>query len=259
MKDFDRKKYLKIRDLLKNQNTICLSADCPNRYECFSNGTATFLLLGDVCTRNCKYCDVKHGVPEKVDESEIKRVFEIVKELKLKYVVLTSVTRDDLKDSGANHFVKLIKKLKDVEVEVLIPEMNDENLKKIIDSNPFVINHNIETVKRLFSEIRPEGDYHKSIDLLKQIKGVSKSGFMVGLGETIEEIKDTLNDLKEANVDIVTIGQYLKPQSGNYEIKKVYSNEDFKEIEDYAKELNFKKVFVGKYVRSSYHADEITK
>ncbi|MBN2423101.1 lipoyl synthase [Candidatus Woesearchaeota archaeon] len=266
------KNYGKIKKLLSQGclHTICEEAACPNRGECWDSGTATFLILGDTCTRNCKYCNVNHGTPKELDEEEPKKLAETVKKLNLKYAVITSVTRDDLDDGGASVFVECVAEIRKLtpncRIEILIPDFrfNENSLNLVINSKPFVINHNIEVVELLFSEIRPEGNYKESLKLLKKIKQLNKeqltkSGFMIGLGETDENIKKTLNDLKEHDVDIITIGQYLQPSLKNAEVKKYYTPEEFKEFKKYALSLGFKHVESAPLVRSSYHAGNTVK
>jgi lipoyl synthase len=261
--------YNYLSNLIKENNlhTICNEAKCPNIAECFSKKTATFLLLGDICTRNCLYCNVKHGIPEKVDGRQAKQIAESVKVLGLKYIVLTSVSRDDLQDGGARTFIEVIKQIRkmnsNVRIELLTPDFISE-IPRIIQADPDVFGHNIETVKRLFPEIRPQADYTKSLMFLRQIKEfnhrqTTKSGLMIGLGETKEEIIETLNDLKKARVDIITIGQYLQPRKDLIAVKKYYTPEEFKEFEIIAKEIGFMKVFSGPLVRSSYHAEELVE
>jgi len=259
--------YNKLISLIsQNQiHTICQEAKCPNIAECFAKKTATFLILGDICTRNCLYCNVKHGKPIKVDCKEPEKVAEAVKKLGLKYIVITSVTRDDLQDGGARMFIETIKEIRkvnpEIKIELLTPDFQ-EQIKKILAFSPDVFGHNIETVKRLFPAIRPQANYLKSLVFLKQIKEynpsqLTKSGLMIGLGETKEEIIETLNDLKKAKVDIITIGQYLQPRKELAEVKKFYSPEEFKEFEQIGKEIGFLRVFSAPLVRSSYHADEL--
>ena len=261
--------YIKMKSLLREAklHTICEEAKCPNIAECFGSGTAVFLILGDVCTRNCKYCYVKHGIPKKLNLNEPKDVSESVKKLGLNYVVITSVTRDDLEDGGSKAFSNTVKEIrksnKNCKVEVLIPDFKGDynSLKKVIDSEPDVINHNIEVVKDLFSEIRPEGNYDLSINLLKNVKKINnkmitKSGFMVGLGENKSQIIKTMEDLRDANVDFLTIGQYLQPSNNHAEIKRYYAPKEFDELKEIAIKLGFKHVESGPLVRSSYHARE---
>jgi lipoic acid synthetase len=260
--------YVKMKSLLRNSklHTICEEAKCPNIAECFGSGTAVFLILGDNCTRNCKYCNVKHEKPLPLNPDEPKDVAESVKELNLKYVVITSVTRDDLDDGGADVFyntVLEIKKLnKDCKIEVLIPDFqgNLKSLKKVIDSYPNIINHNIEVVKDLFPTIRPEGSYNTSLDILKNIRKIdnkikTKSGFMVGIGENEDQINQTMDDLRMSNVNFLTIGQYLQPTNNHAEIIKYYTPKEFENLKKIALKLGFEHVESGPLVRSSYHAE----
>jgi len=261
--------FVKMKSLLRNAklHTICEEAKCPNIAECFSCGTAVFLILGDTCTRNCRYCNVKYGKPSPINLDEPKDVAGSVKQLGLKYVVITSVTRDDLDDGGAEVFFNCVNEVKKINkkstVEVLIPDFKGkiDDLEKVLSSKPDVVNHNIEVVEELFTEIRPEGDYKTSLNLLKNIKKIdknifSKSGFMIGLGENHDQISRTLNDLKEVNVDFLTIGQYLQPSKDHAKIKKYYSPEEFEEFKNIAYKLGFKHVESGPLVRSSYHAEK---
>ena len=261
--------FVKMKSLLRNTklHTICEEAKCPNIAECFGCGTSVFLILGDTCTRNCKYCNVKHGIPQALNSAEPKDVAESVKQLDLRYVVITSVTRDDLCDGGASVFYNAVmetKKLnKNCKVEVLIPDFKGDisSLKQVIDSEPDVINHNIEVAEEMFPEIRPEGDYKTSLELLKNIKKINKnmktkSGFMVGIGETKKQIIKTIRDLKNADVDFLTIGQYLQPTRNHAEIKMYYTPEEFEEFKEIAIEMGFKHVESGPLVRSSYHAEK---
>lgn len=260
--------FVKMKSLLRNAklNTICEEAKCPNIAECFGSGTAVFLILGDICTRNCGYCNVKHGKPFPLNTNEPKNVAESVKILGLKYTVITSVTRDDLLDGGASIFYKTVKEIKKLnkncKVEVLIPDFKGslESLKKVIDSNPDVVNHNIEVVEELFPLIRPEGDYKRSLFLLKNIKKINnkmktKSGFMIGLGETKNQILQTMKDLRKEDVNFLTIGQYLQPTKKHIEIKKYYTPKQFYELKKIAYKLGFEHVESAPLVRSSYHAE----
>ncbi len=264
------KDFVKMKKLLRSTklHTICEEAKCPNISECFNNGTAVFLILGDICTRNCKYCNVKHGEPLLLNPNEPRDVALSVKELDLDYVVITSVTRDDLSDGGAKVFYDAVLKVRDLnpdcKIEVLIPDFKGKlnSLKKVIESRPDVINHNIEVVEGLFSSIRPEGDYHTSLKILKNIKKFdknikSKSGFMVGFGENKEQIVKTMNDLIKADVDFLTIGQYLQPSNKHAEIKKYYTPKEFEELKDIGLKMGFKHVESAPLVRSSYHAKEV--
>jgi lipoic acid synthetase len=262
--------YGKVKSILEESklHTICQEAKCPNMAECFGNGTAVFLILGDICTRNCRYCNVKHGKPLELNQEEPIDVADSVKQLGLKYVVVTSVTRDDLDDGGANVFYRTVreirKKNENCKIEVLIPDFKGDidSLKKVIEADPDVINHNIEVVERLFPLIRPEGNYNRSLDLLKNIKQFSntiksKSGFMIGIGETNKEIYQTMIDLINNNVDYLTIGQYLQPSKNHVSIDKYYTPDDFLNFKNKALELGFLHVESGPLVRSSYHAEKV--
>ena len=260
--------YSKIKSLLEGStHTICEEARCPNLGECWGKGTATFLILGKICTRDCKYCNVKHGTPSKVDAKEPEKIASIVEKLGLKYIVITSVTRDDLKDGGARTFketVKAIRKVSKARIdEVLTPDLGDTgSIRSVISAEPDVFAHNIEVVERLFPTLRPQGDYKRSMMLLKRVKEIdpkqiTKSGLMVGLGETKEEIIKTMRTLRLAKVDIMTIGQYLQPREDLAEVKKYYTPKEFSEFRNIGREVGFKKVFSGPLVRSSYHAEEI--
>jgi len=256
-----------VKDLLANLNlnTVCQSAKCPNIFECFSKKTATFMLMGNICTRNCAFCGVRSGKPQNLDKFEPKNIAKAVKEMGLSYIVLTSVTRDDLEDGGAKHFAKTVKEIKNTDpnlkVECLIPDFkgSKENLKILLDEKPDVLNHNLETIKRNYKTIRDQASYSKSLAILKNSKDINpevltKSGFMLGLGEEIEEILELLHDLESTNCDIVTIGQYLQPSKENYPVQKYYSGEEFEKIKNLAGNFNFKSVVAGIFVRSSYEA-----
>jgi lipoic acid synthetase len=263
------KNYQKINSLVRehNLNTVCQEARCPNKGECWDKGTATFLILGDSCTRNCNYCNVQHNTSNTINTLEPISIANTIKKLNLNYAVITSVTRDDLEDGGANHFAKTIEKIKKLtncKVEVLTPDFqNDVNsIKTITNTNPDVFAHNIEVVKPLFQKLRPQGSYNNSINFLKNIKSINKniktkSGLMIGFGETKQDIINTLKDLKRANVDILTIGQYLQPRKDLHKIEKYYTPEEFKELEQTAKDLGFKHVYSGPLVRSSYNAEKV--
>jgi len=261
------KEYHRIKSLLSSSrlHTICEEAKCPNIAECFGKGTATFLILGDVCTRNCTYCNVKKGTPRKIDSAEPERVARIVKKLNLHYVVITSVTRDDLPDGGADIFVQTNQEIKELspktKIEALIPDFkgNLDSLKKTIDAKPYVLGHNLETVERLFPTVRSQGDYRRSLNLLEDAKEMNphlliKSGIMVGMGEMREEIVEAMKDLREVGCGIFTIGQYLQPSLNHLSISKYYSPEEFKEFKEIGKELGFLHIESGPLVRSSYHA-----
>jgi lipoic acid synthetase len=262
--------YQKVKTLLRSAklHTICEEARCPNIAECFGCGTAVFLILGNICTRGCQYCNVTHGTPGSLNKNEPRDVAESVKKLGLKYVVVTSVTRDDLKDGGAGVFSETVQEIRRVNnqcrIEVLIPDFKGDRvaLQNVVDAAPDVINHNIEVVEKLFPVIRPQGDYQRSLSVLKMIKTMNgqmmtKSGFMVGLGETLEQIYATMQDLRAANVDFLTIGQYLQPTKNHAEIKKYYSPQEFQEFKKTALELGFQHVESGPLVRSSYHAKNV--
>ena len=272
IKPFKRIEYSKALNFLQKKQikTICIEANCPNRYECFSKKSSAFLILGKNCTRDCRYCNVKKIKPEQVDKNEPKRIANAVHSLNLKYAVITSVARDDLTDGGARQFVKVInaikKKSKTCKIEILIPDFNGNktSLSLVLSAKPFVINHNIEAVKRIFKKVRPMGDYKTSLMLLKRIKEINpqqitKSGFMLGLGEKNKDMLSTLIDLKKSLVDIITIGQYLSPSPKHYPVKKYYSKKEFEQIKKIAQKVGFKKVFCGQLVRSSYHAEEAMK
>ena len=264
------KSFVRMKKLLRSAklHTICEEARCPNIAECFGNGTAVFLILGDICTRSCKYCNVKHGKPMPLNQTEPRDVAESVKELGLKYVVVTSVTRDDLVDGGASVFYETVRGIKNLnnscKVEVLIPDFkgDSKSLEKVVSAEPNVVNHNIEVVEDLFPTIRPEGDYKISLKVLKTVKEINpstctKSGFMIGLGESKEQILKTMKDLLNADVDFLTIGQYLQPTKDHAEIEKYYTPEEFEEFKKMALNIGFKHVESGPLVRSSYHAEKV--
>lgn len=257
-----------ITNLLREKRlvTVCEEAKCPNRNECFSNKTATFMILGHICTRNCRYCDVTSGRPDAnvVDDSD--QIVEAIDVMGLNYVVVTSVDRDDLPDGGAFQFVKTIEKVKakGAQIEVLTPDFQFDwaAVKKVVDAKPDVYNHNIEAPRRIFKRVRPIGSYEKSLALLQQVKGfdpemTTKSGLIVGMGETKEEVFETLRDLRAADVDIVTIGQYLRPTKKQIEMVRYVHPDEFKEYTEYGLALGFKEVYAGPFVRSSYHAAEV--
>ena len=259
-----------MRELLRSLSlhTVCEEARCPNIGECFARKTATFMILGDRCTRNCKFCAVKKGNPSPLDLREPENVAKAVNKLRLKYVVITSVTRDDLNDGGANQFAKTIEEVKkinkEVKIEVLIPDFKGSlaSLKKVIEAKPFVLNHNVETVPRLYSEVRPQANYIRSLKLLERSKELNssiytKSGLMVGLGETSNEIIEVMKDLRKVKCDVLTIGQYLRPSIKHLPVKKYIRPEKFQEYEKIGRSLGFLSVISGPFVRSSYRAEEI--
>lgn len=257
-----------VRKILKENclNTVCDGARCPNKNECYQKNTATFLIMGNVCTRNCRYCNITCEKPQPLDKSEPKNISKAVKELGLKYVVITSVTRDDLPDGGAEHFDKCLKEIKtltpNVKIEILTPDFkgNTKALDTIISAAPDVFNHNIEVVERIFKTARPQGDYQKSLEVLKYVKENSnittKSGLMVGLGETFEDVEKTLLNLKNVGCDIVTIGQYIPPSKAHFQLDRFYTIEEFEQLKILAKKVGIKNYQIGPLVRSSYNAHE---
>jgi len=266
-------KVLEQMDLLLkelNLHTVCDSALCPNRGECFKEGTATFMILGNICTRNCKFCAVEKGEPLSLDSEEPYHIAQAAKYLNLKHIVVTSVTRDDLPDGGAKHFAQTIIEVKKIlsesTIEVLVPDFQGfwEALQIIIDAHPEVINHNIETVARLYKLVRPKAIYKRSLELLRQVKIrskniISKSGIMVGLGEEKEEVIKAMKDLREVDCDILTIGQYLKPSPHHLKVSEYIHPDKFEEYQKIGMSLGFKYVASAPLVRSSYHAGEILK
>lgn len=246
-------------------NTICESACCPNRHECYVQKTATFLILGDTCTRSCRFCCVKKGRPASPDPAEPEHVVQAVAQLGLRYVVITSVTRDDLPDGGAAHFKAVIDAVYShdpaIKIEVLIPDFkgNDSALGIVVASNINVLNHNLETVPRLYSKVRPEADYQRSVDLLKKSHTIrpnllTKSGLMLGLGESREEILEVMETLRGANCSILTLGQYLQPSHDQFEVSRFIEPEEFAFYKEAGEHLGFRQVVSGPKVRSSYHA-----
>lgn len=259
----------KLRTLLSDSDihTVCEEALCPNRGECFSNNTATFLLMGDVCTRSCGFCATKTGRPEALDPEEPQKIVEAVRKLDLRYVVLTSVNRDELPDGGALHFVKVIQALwefdSSLKIEVLIPDFQGKHyaLNLISEATPTVINHNIESTPRLYLQVRPQANYQQSLDVLnyfkdKNPKAITKSGLMVGLGETVEEVTQVLKDLRKNQVNIITIGQYLSPSKKHLPVREYVSLEKFQTYQQIGMEIGFNKVVSGPMVRSSYLAEK---
>ncbi len=248
--------------------TVCDEANCPNRMECFSKRTATFMILGSVCTRSCTFCNIATGAGQEIDKLEPGHIADAVKALGLKYVVVTSVTRDDLPDGGAFHFADVIREIKkvsaEVAIEVLIPDFkgNRDALNTVIEAKPVIINHNIETVPRLYSEVRPQAKYSQSLELLKRVKETTdkiytKSGMMVGLGETQEEVLQSLRDLREAKCDFLTIGQYLAPSKQHHPVIEYVHPDVFEIYKKAAMKMGFKDAACGPLVRSSYKAHEM--
>lgn len=258
-----------VAELLKKENlhTICESAHCPNLGECWERHTATFLILGNLCTRNCGFCAVPKGQPLPVDEHEPESVLAAVKAMGLRYVVITSVTRDDLIDGGAEIFARTTRLIKDynseIKVEVLIPDFKGEAepLQKVLTSGPDILNHNLETVERIYPVInRPKTNYRRSLKVIKMAKdngAITKSGLMVGLGETREELRQTMQDLRENGCDLLTIGQYLQPSLKHQPVARYYDPEEFEKLREMALELGFLEVVSGPLVRSSYLADKL--
>ncbi len=252
----------------KNLHSVCEEASCPNIGECFSKGTATFMIMGDLCTRRCPFCDVAHGRPKPLDQDEPRHLGETIAALKLKYVVITSVDRDDLRDGGSQHFVDCIRAVRELspetKIEILTPDFRgrlDRALEILNTCPPDVMNHNLETVPRLYQQARPGSDYHHSLKLLKDFKAVhrnipTKSGVMLGLGETDEEILAVMRDLRAHDVDMLTLGQYLQPSQHHHPVMRYVHPGVFKDFEQQAQAMGFAHAACGPMVRSSYHADE---
>lgn len=263
----------KVRHMLRNNklHTVCEEAACPNLPECFGHGTATFMILGQVCTRRCPFCEVGHGRPLPVDEQEPAHLAEAAESMKLKYVVITSVDRDDLRDGGAKHFSDCVRAVRearpDIKVEILTPDFRGRMeiaLDELSVSPPDVFNHNMETVPRLYKQARPGADYQWSLDLIKLFGArhptiPTKSGLMVGLGETVEELKETMRDLRAHGCRMLTIGQYLAPSSSHLPVERYYPPEEFEMLREYGESIGFEHVASGPLVRSSYHADQQAK
>ncbi|MFN5801772.1 MAG: lipoyl synthase [Burkholderiales bacterium] len=263
-------RFYEIKDILRANKlvTVCEEASCPNIGECFGKGTATFMIRGDKCTRRCPFCDVGHGRPDPLDTEEPLRLAKTIADLRLKYVVITSVDRDDLRDGGAGHFVACIDKVRELSpqttIEVLVPDFrgrDDRALDILKAAPPDVMNHNLETVPRLYKEARPGSDYAFSLNLLKKFKALfpqvpTKSGLMVGLGETDEEILQVMRDMREHNIDMLTIGQYLAPSNHHLPVRRYVHPDTFKMFEAQAYDMGFSHAAVGAMVRSSYHADQ---
>ena len=257
------------KEILRNRSlaSVCEEASCPNLPECFSRGTATFMIMGEICTRRCPFCDVAHGKPKPLDDNEPRNLASAIEEMKLTYVVITSVDRDDLKDSGASHFSRCIEEVKmsnpQIIVEVLVPDFRGRKeiaLRILSRTPPDVFNHNLETIPRLYKKVRPGADYAWSLSLLKSFRQLNpnvptKSGLMLGLGETLSEVRSVMSDLRENNVDMVTLGQYLQPSKQHLKVERFVSPEEFDDLADFGRSLGFKSVASGPLVRSSYHAD----
>jgi len=262
-------RFYEIKDVLRANQlvTVCEEASCPNIGECFGKGTATFMIMGDKCTRRCPFCDVGHGRPDPLDASEPDKLAKTIAQLQLKYVVITSVDRDDLRDGGAAHFVDCIRKTRALsphtQIEVLVPDFrgrDDRALEILKAAPPDVMNHNLETIPRLYKEARPGSDYQFSLNLLRKFKALfpevpTKSGLMVGLGETDEEILQVMRDMRTHGIDMLTIGQYLAPSTSHLPVRRYVHPDTFKMFETQAYAMGFKHAAVGAMVRSSYHAD----
>jgi lipoyl synthase len=259
--------YKEVFELMRNNtlNTVCEEAKCPNLAECWNRRTATFMILGDTCTRSCGFCNIKTGIPNFFDSDEPRRVAESVEKLNLKHVVITSVDRDELKDGGASLFsetVRLIRsKMPSTTIEILIPDFKGEkdSFEIILKTPPDILNHNLETVKRLYHGVRPQAKYERSLELISWFKGHglrTKSGIMVGIGEIKEEVLELISDLRDHGCDIITIGQYLQPTKGHLPVHRYVTLDEFKEYKDYGLSLGFKAVESSPLVRSSYHADK---
>ena len=259
----------RIKSLLRKHKlaSVCEEAQCPNLGECFSGGTATFMIMGEICTRRCPFCDVAHGRPNPLDENEPRELAEAIAEMKLKYVVVTSVDRDDLRDGGAQHFADCIRETRvrspKIRIEVLVPDFRGrmEVALDILEREaPDVFNHNLETVPSLYKQVRPGSDYAWSLELLKKYKQrrpdvLTKSGLMLGLGETAEELKQVMRDMRAHDIDMITLGQYLQPSRNHLPVSRFVPPQEFEDYGRYAEELGFKSVASGPLVRSSYHAD----
>ena len=262
-------KVLNLKKLIKKErlHTVCEEASCPNIGECFANGTATFMIMGALCTRRCPFCDVAHGRPLPLDTDEPRHLANAIDLMELSYVVITSVDRDDLRDGGADHFAKCVSAVRDqvgdIKIEILVPDFRGRMeiaLDNLLLSPPDVFNHNLETVPSLYAKVRPGSDYEWSLKLIRKFKEMSsdiptKSGLMLGLGESLEEIKLTLRDLRAHGCDMVTLGQYLQPSRSHLAVERFVTPEEFSELGRYAKSLGFRNVASGPLVRSSYHAD----
>jgi lipoic acid synthetase len=263
-------RFYEIKDVLRSNKlvTVCEEASCPNIGECFGKGTATFMIMGDKCTRRCPFCDVGHGRPDPLDVNEPANLAKTIAQLKLKYVVITSVDRDDLRDGGSQHFVDCIRQTRalspNTQIEILVPDFrgrDDRALDILKAAPPDVMNHNLETIPRLYREARPGSDYAFSLNLLKKFKSLvpgvpTKSGLMVGLGETDDEILAVMLEMRQHGIDMLTIGQYLAPSSSHLSVKRYVRPDTFKMFEVKAYEMGFKHAAVGAMVRSSYHADQ---
>jgi len=259
----------RIKQILRQRqlSSVCEEAQCPNLGECFSHGTATFMIMGDICTRRCPFCDVAHGKPVPLDTGEPRQLAEAIAEMSLRYVVITSVDRDDLRDGGAGHFAACVDAVReltpDTAIEILVPDFRGRMqiaLKQFVDSAPNVFNHNLETVPRLYRQARPGADYQWSLDLLKEFKAMhpsvpTKSGIMLGLGEAREEVEKVMQDLRDHDCEMLTLGQYLQPSRDHLPVERFVTPEEFDDLRVLGEQLGFSNVASGPMVRSSYHAD----
>lgn len=264
------KKFFEIKNILRDQkmHTVCEEASCPNIGECFSKGTATFMIMGDICTRRCPFCDVGHGRPNPLDADEPKHLAESVAAMKLRYVVITSVDRDDLRDGGAQHFADCISAIREkspqTKIEILVPDFRgrlDIALEILAQTPPDVLNHNLETHPSLYKKARPGADYKHSLELLRRYKAMmphipTKSGIMVGLGESDDDIREIMRDMREHHIEMITVGQYLQPSDGHLPVLRYVTPDQFKIFEQEAYAMGFTNAAIGAMVRSSYHADE---
>ena len=262
--------YVRVKGVIEREklHTVCMEARCPNVGDCFCAGTATFLIMGDVCTRNCRYCAVRSGAPGPADPTEPERVARAIAELGLRYAVITSVTRDDIPDGGAALFAATVRAIRGISphcrVEVLIPDFGqsmETSIERVMEAGPDVINHNIETVGSLFPSLRPRGDYRLSLRLLARVsssRAPAKSGLMLGLGESMDQVRATLEDLRRAGCSILTAGQYLRSRRENHPVERFYTPDEFERVRELAESMGFERVLAGPMVRSSYHAGELS-
>ena len=261
--------YSRLKHLMRelDLHTVCEEAHCPNVGECWEHGTATFMILGDVCTRNCAYCAVAHGRPPKYDLEEPERVASAIAEMELRHAVITSVDRDDLPDFGAYIFAETIRQIKarlpDCSVEVLVPDFqgNEDSIRTVLEAGPDIYNHNTETVPRLYKRCRPGGRYERVLNIFRLVKRIApdiptKTGMILGMGETVEEVTQTMRELREVDVDILTLGQYLRPSDSHIPVDRYYTPDEFRQLRDIGLAMGYKHVESGPLVRSSYHAWE---
>lgn len=260
--------YRLVKDIIGKHglHSVCESAACPNRGECWSSSTAAFMILGNICTRSCGFCNVTTGRPAALDVDEPRRVAQAIQQLNLRYAVITSVNRDDLKDGGASVWAETIAQVRSLcsgtKIEVLIPDFmgRSESLKLVFDAHPDVLNHNVETVPRLYAKVRPQGNFARSLSLIEQAKSrglITKSGLMMGLGETDDEAREVMRSLKQVNCDLITIGQYLRPTAAHLPVARFVEPETFERLRQEGMNMGFANVFSGPLVRSSYHAEQL--